>query len=112
MKKDLSIQTKYYEWQWNTNDKPKEIILDKENWYLVQIDASIRYIFHKYNLTIPKYALVKTINDKHIIEIARPNIFNIKDFITFENALIDVNNELKQALIVNEVEDKLQFNVI
>ena len=50
MKTDLAIQTKYYKKYFDQNKHEfvyEEIPLNKENWWYVQVDASIRFCFLK-----------------------------------------------------------------
>jgi hypothetical protein len=89
MKMDLSKQTKYFKKIFNHDVKEFQLIeipLNRDNWFYVQVDATIRTIFLKYNFSIPKYIIVEELgsdNCKHII-------FNV-----FKNTIENENEALR-----------------
>ena len=82
MKTDLSKQTKYFKQVFNKKTLKfdlKEIPLGRNTWWYVQVDSSIRYVFLKHNLQIPKYVIVEDATHYITFKIYRENIKNIKD---------------------------------
>jgi len=83
MKMNLNKQTKYF-WKEYNKDKSKfeliEIPFNKENWFYVQVDASIRTVFLKYDFPIPPYVIV----DKHTHYIT---FYIVRDKINKKNLL-------------------------
>ena len=98
MKTDLSKQTKYFKQVFNKKTLKfdlEEIPLDRDTWWYVQIDASIRYAFLKHNLQIPKYIVVEDVTHYITFKIYRENIKNINELKEYNEKLKYVLDELK-----------------
>ena len=97
MKTDLSKQTKYF-WKEYNKDKMEfelvEIPFNKENWFYVQIDATIRTSFLKYNFPLPPYVIVE--KRKHYITfyIVRDKIKNQKELLEWSEKWLYVKSDL------------------
>ena len=97
MKTDLSKQTKYF-WKEYNKDKMEfelvEIPFNKENWFYVQLDATIRTAFLKYNFPLPPYVIVE--KRKHYITfyIVRDKIKNQKELLEWSEKWLYVKSDL------------------
>ena len=97
MKTDLSKQTKYF-WKEYNKDKMEfelvEIPFNKENWFYVQLDATIRTAFLKYNFPLPPYVIVE--KRKHYITfyIVRDKIKNQKELLEWSANSLYANSDL------------------
>lgn len=81
MKTNISKQIKYFKKRYNHESMKfelEEILLNRDNWLYVQIDASIRTVFLKYNCILPKYAIIEELSHYTIINLVRDNIKNKK----------------------------------
>ena len=91
MKTNLSKQTKYFRKIYNKElmeFELEEIPLNRNNWYYVQLDATIRTTFLKYNCPLPKYGIIEELAHYTTITLFRDNIKNKKDLINwFEKSL-------------------------
>lgn len=91
MKTNLSKQTKYFRKIYNKElmeFELEEIPLNRNNWYYVQLDATIRTTFLKYNCTLPKYGIIEELAHYTTITLFRDNIKNKKDLMNwFEKSL-------------------------
>lgn len=107
MKTDLSKQTKYYFNKFNHDKKEFELIeipLNKENWFFVQIDASIRYAFSKYDFLIPKYVVIEDLSHEMIINIFRDNINDENELLKWKEKWIWVLDELTHQAKCNSID--------
>ena len=91
MKTNLSKQTKYFRKIYNKElmeFELEEIPLNRNNWYYVQLDATIRTTFLKYNCPLPKYGIIEELAHCTTINLFRDNIKNKKDLMNwFEKSL-------------------------
>ena len=91
MKTNLSKQTKYFRKIYNKElmeFELEEIPLNRNNWYYVQLDATIRTTFLKYNCPLPKYGIIEELAHYTNITLFRDNIKNKKDLMNwFEKSL-------------------------
>lgn len=91
MKTNLSKQTKYFRKVYNKElmeFELEEIPLNRNNWYYVQLDATIRTTFLKYNCSLPKYGIIEELAHYTTITLFRDNIKNKKDLMNwFEKSL-------------------------
>jgi hypothetical protein len=95
---NLSKQTKYYKKYFDINKHDfvyEEIPLNRNNWWYVQVDASIRYAFLKHNLQLPKYVVVEDVTHYITFKIYRENIKNFKELQEYNKKLNYVLDELK-----------------
>ena len=115
MKTNLSKQTKYFLEEYNTNNMEFELIeipLNKENWFYVQIDASIKYAFQKYGFKYPKYCIIEALTHYIIFHIYRDDIKNKKELLEWHNKSRYVLDELKRTAECNskdEIEDPINW---
>ena len=100
--------TKYFIKYFDTDSsdnlyKLDEIQLNTDNWFYVQIDASIRFAFHKYEFSYPKYCIVEKEDHNMIFHVYR-NIDNEKDLLDWCNKEIYVVDELKRTVDANSID--------
>ena len=106
MKTDLRKQTKYYLNKFNHKKLKFELIdipLNKENWFYVQLDGSIRYAFLKYHCPLPKYIIIEDLSHEIVINIFRENIKNAKDLLWWKEYWFCILDELNQQAKLNSV---------
>lgn len=102
-------QTKYFIKYFDTDSssdnlyKLDEIQLNGDNWFYVQIDASIRFVFNKYGFSYPKYCIVEK-EDHNVIFYIYRNINNEKDLIDWCNKGAYVIDELKRTADANSTD--------
>ena len=121
MKTDLNGQTKYF---WKEIDKKTmkfkltEIPLNKENWFYVQVDASIRTSFYKYNFQIPSFVIVTKLSHYMLFEIVRDKI-NKKELLDWSEKYNFLCEELKHQAQCNSSDEyecndwiKYEFKII
>jgi len=122
MKTDLSKQTKYFWKEFNSNTQKLELIeipLNKENWFYVQVDASIRTSFYKYEFPIPPYVIVEKLTHYITFYIVRDKIKNQKELLEWSEKWLYVKSDLDIQARCNssDVEDtedwiKYEFKII
>jgi len=97
MKTNLGKQTKYFLKEYN-EDKSKfeliEIPFNKENWFYVQVDASIRTIFLKYGFPIPPYVIVEKLEHHITFYIVRDKIKNQKELLGWREKYFLIKSDL------------------
>lgn len=98
------LQTKYYKHIYNSklgNFELIEIPLNKENWWYVQLDASIRFAFMKYIRLIPAIVIIEDNTHYTTIKIIRNNFNNLEE----------VNTWLQNRIfILDELNNQAKFN--
>ena len=97
MKTNLSKQTKYYRRIYNRElmeFELEEIPLNRDNWYYVQLDATVRTAFLKYKCPLPKYGIFEELNHYIVINLVRDNIKNTKDLFQWYKSYPHIKNEL------------------
>ena len=120
----MAERTKYYFINFAIRDDLKDINPEEitefvkdgkatENWIFMQIDASIRFAFGKYNLPYPKFVFVNR-NYKRIREmtltIVRENTKNIKEALYWNVMKMYVKDELdRQARSNSDEEDGIVY---
>ena len=106
MKTNLSKQTKYFKREYDKEImefKLTEIPLNRDNWYYVQLDASIRTAFFKYQCPIPKYAIIDEVSHYTTINIIRDTIKE-KDILKWYDKSILIKDELAAQARCNSTE--------
>ena len=97
MRTNLSKQTKYF-WKEYNKDKMEfelvEIPFNKENWFYVQIDATIRTAFLKHNFPLPPYVIVEKLTNYMAFYIVRDKINNEKELLNWCEKWIFIKNDL------------------
>lgn len=97
MKTNLSKQTKYF-WKEYNKDKMEfeliEIPFNKENWFYVQIDATIRTTFLKYNFPLPPYVIVEKLTHYMTFYIVRDKIKNKKELLRWYEKCLCIKSDL------------------
>ena len=98
------LQTKYYKNLYNSKSGNFELIeipLNKENWWYVQLDASIRFAFMKYIRLIPETVIIEDNTHYTTIKIIRNNFNNLEE----------VNIWLQNRIfILDELNHQAKFN--
>lgn len=91
----------------------KELPLNKDNWFYVEMDASIRTAFMKYGFSLPKYVIIEELSDFTNITIVRNDITNEKELSEWFGKHIFVQDELNIQARCNSTEDiEYKFNII
>lgn len=107
MKTDLTKQTKYYLNKFNHKTKKFELIeipLNRDNWFYVQMDGSIRYAFLKYHCPLPKYVIIEDLSHEMVINIFRETIKNAKDLLWWKEYYFCILNELEHQAKCNSID--------
>lgn len=108
MKTDLHKQTKYFLKEYNKNKREfelTEIPLNKENWFYVQIDASVRTTFLKYNCPIPSYVIVEKLSHYTCFYVVKDKIKNSKELLEWSENWIHIKFELNEQAKCNSIEE-------
>jgi len=110
MKTDLSKQTKYFCKEYNKDTmefKLKEIPFNKDTWFYVQVDATIRTTFLKYDFPIPPYVIVEKLTHYMTFYIIRDKIQNEKELLKWQEKYVCIKSDLDIQAKCNstEIED-------
>lgn len=108
MKTDLSKQTKYYKKTFNQNTQKfelTEIPLNRNNWWYVQLDGTIRYAFLKNKCPLPKYVILEELPNHTHINVFRSPIKNEKELLEWNEKYFYVYSELKFQGDCNSTEE-------
>jgi len=110
MKTDLSKQTKYFWKEYNKDTMEfelKEIPFNKDTWFYVQVDATIRTAFLKYNFPIPPYVIVEKLTHYMTFYIIRDKIKNEKELLKWQEKYVCIKSDLDIQAKCNstEIED-------
>lgn len=109
MKTDLSKQTKYF-WKEYNKDKMEfelvEIPFNRENWFYVQIDATIRTAFLKYNFPLPLYVVVEKLTHYMTFYIVRDKIKNQKELLKWHEKYLCVKSDLDIQAKCNSTDEE------
>lgn len=77
------------------------IPLTNDNMWYVQLDASINFVFQKYNMTLPTYVMIDEFLPKITIKIVRPPMTTFIQVVRWEETLSNINDDLKTMAEVN-----------
>ena len=94
---NLNKQTKYFRRIYNhelLKFELEEIPLNRDNWYYVQLDASIRTSFLKYNCPVPKYGIIEELTHYTTINLFRETIKNKKELINWYKNRSNIQSDL------------------
>lgn len=110
MKTDLSKQTKYFWKEYNKDTMEfelKEIPFNKDTWFYVQVDATIRTAFLKYDFPIPPYVIVEKLTHYMTFYIIRDKIKNEKELLKWQEKWACIKSDLDIQAKCNstEIED-------
>lgn len=116
MKTNLSKQTKYFKRIYNRNScefELEELPLNRNNWYYVQLDASVRTAFLKYNCPLPKYGIIEELTHYTIINLIRDNIKSKKDLLYWyknrSNIQSDLDVQARSNSTDTDIEDWMAY---
>jgi hypothetical protein len=101
-------QTKYFRKVWNSEDKKfeyTEIPFNRDNWFYVQMDASVRTAFLKYNCHVPKYGIIEELPNNTMIYLFRDDIKTEIGLVNWEEKWRYVQSELDIQAEVNSNHD-------
>jgi hypothetical protein len=122
MKNNLYKQTKYFWKEYNKNKMEFELIeilFNKENWFYVQVDTTIRTEFLKYGFPLPPYVIVEKLSHNITFYIIRDKIKNPKELLLWQEKYIFIksNLDIQAKCNSNEEEDtedwiKYEFKII
>ena len=109
MKTNLSKQTKYF-WKEYNKDKMEfeliEIPFNKENWFYVQIDATIRTAFLKYNFPLPPYVIVEKLTHYMTFYIVRDKINDKKELLYWQEKCLCIKSDLDIQAKCNSTDEE------
>ena len=103
------LQTKYYKNLYNSKLGKFELIeipLNKEYWWYVQLDASIRFAFMKYIGLIPETVIIEPSSHYTTIKIIRPNFNNLEEVNIWLQNRIFILDELNQQAKCNSTDNE------
>lgn len=104
---NIKDQIKYYKKYFNQDKKDfiyEEIPLNKENWWYVQVDASIRFAFLKYHFKLPRQVVITFTSHYTYINIFRAPINTVNQLKKWEEKYLWVLDELNQQAKCNSNE--------
>jgi len=110
-------QTKYYKREFDVNKMEftlTEIPLNSDNWYYVQIDATIRTIFLKHGCSLPKYVIVQESTHFVTIKIVRDTVKK-KDLLGWYDKSVFIKSELDlqakcNSTSMEDTENWIEYN--
>ena len=111
--------TKYYYDNHNDDGILEEVPLNKDNWWYVMLDSSIRTIFKKYEFELPKYVIVDSYTNICWIYVIRQDINDIETANKWKNKKVFIEDELDTQAEANsyhdfdeEIEINYKFRII
>ena len=102
------LQTKYYKNLYNSKLGKFELIeipLNKDNWWYVQLDASIRFAFMKYIGLIPEIVVIEQSTHYTNIKIIRPNFNNLEEVNIWLQKRLYIVDELNNQAKCNSIDE-------
>ena len=102
------LQTKYYKNLYNSKLGKFELIeipLNKDNWWYVQLDASIRFAFIKYIGLIPEIVVIEPSTHYTNIKIIRPNFNNLEEVNIWLQKRLYIVDELNNQAKCNSIDE-------
>lgn len=119
----MAAQTKYFAKEYNTEKGEFELIeipLNRDNWFYVQLDGTVRTSFFKYGFPYPKYAIIEKHTNYMIIELFREDIKDEKEVKDWELRHSFVESELDLAAKFNSRDEeddienwmKIEFKIL
>lgn len=110
------METKFFLKDYSLDDKKyvlNEIELNKNNWFYVQVNASIRTTFLKYGVKFPKYVIFEELHGCTIIKVFRDDIENEKELLNWAQKYIFIKDELNiQAQANSDEEREFKFIIL
>lgn len=106
---NTNLQTKYYTNLYNSklgNFELIEIPLNKDNWWYVQLDTSIRFVFMKYIGLLPETVIIETSSHYTTIKIIRPNLNNLEEVNLWLQRKLSICDELNQQTKCNSLDNE------
>lgn len=92
------METKYYK-------SDVEIPLNRDNWFYVMIDGSIRMAFLKYGINLPKYVIVEETGDNVKFTIVRGDMVGYDAAKKWKERKIYILDELRIQAEANSFDD-------
>ena len=119
----MAAQTKYFAKEYNTEKGEFELIeipLNRDNWFYVQLDGTVRTSFFKYGFPYPKYVIIEKHTNYMIIELFREDIKDEKEVKDWELRHSFVESELDLAAKFNSRDEeddienwmKIEFKIL
>ena len=119
----MATQTKYFAKEYNTEKGEFELIeipLNRDNWFYVQLDSTVRTSFFKYGFPYPKYAIIEKHTHYMIIKLFREGIKDEKEVKDWELRHSFVESELDLAAKFNSRDEeddienwmKIEFKIL
>ena len=119
----MAAQTKYFTKEYNTEKGEFELIeipLNRDNWFYVQLDSTVRTSFFKYGFPYPKYAIIEKHTHYMIIKLFREDIKDEKEVKDWELRHSFVESELDLAAKFNSRDEeddienwmKIEFKIL
>ena len=115
----MSKQTKYFAKEYNTEKGEFELIeipLNRDNWFYVQLDGTVRTSFFKYGFPYPKYGIIEKHTNYMLIELFREDIKDEKELKDWELRHSFVESELDLAAKFNSRDEeddmKIEFKIL
>ena len=101
--------TKYFRKVWNSEDKKFEYIeipLNRDNWFYVQMDASVRTAFLSHGCNIPKYAIIEELPNNTMVHLFRDDIKTELGLVNWEEKYNYIQSDLDIQAEVNSNHDE------
>ena len=95
----MENKTKYYKQE--PMGKLEEVDLNRNNWWYVQLDASIRTVFKKFKTELPKYVIVEMYSTQTYIYIFRQDVNDIESANKWKVNKVFIQEELDIQAEVN-----------
>lgn len=105
----MAAQTKYFAKEYNTEKGEFELIeipLNRDNWFYVQLDGTVRTSFFKYGFPYPKYAIIEKHTNYMIIELFREDIKDEKQLKDWELRYLFLKSELDSQAKCNSSDEE------
>ena len=119
----MAAQTKYFRKEYNSEKGEFELIeipLNRDNWFYVQLDTTVRTSFFKYGFLYPKYAIIEKHANYMLIELFRQDIKDEKELKHWEIMNFYLKSELELQAKCNSTDEeddvehwmKIEFKIL
>ncbi len=109
----MATQTKYFKNEYNSEKGEFELIeipLNRDNWFYVQLDSTVRTSFFKYGFPYPKYGIIENHSPFMIVKLFREGIKDEKELMHWyaEHLFVESELELQAKCNSNDEEDDIE----
>ena len=119
----MAAQTKYFRKEYNREKGEFELIeisLNRDNWFYVQLDGTVRTAFLKFGFPYPKYGIIENFSHFMVVKVFRETIDDEKELGDWEmrrslvESELDIQAKANSTDYEDDIEDwmKIEFKIL